>query len=261
MTAVRRSRGATAAHPVSPEREAREVPLFLQIREILARRIGSGTIGIGGRLPSERELAAELGTARMTVREALRMLEGEGLIYRAERRGYFVSPARLRYDPTQHVNVMRLIPSQGHVAEGIYLGRQLTRATGSLALMFGCQEGAPLILERSVAVMNGRRIEYGEHFLLEEAIPGYLDFPYESPLTQTLERRHGIRTKMIGFRTRPTNLFGIPTEALEVRAGSPGLYITRIKQHGGRVIEVDREYWLSDALEIVVGQFPDPHEA
>ncbi|WP_208539328.1 GntR family transcriptional regulator [Algihabitans albus] len=259
--AIRKEKRRATAAAAAPERDTSQLPLFLQLREILVRRIGSGTIGVGGRLPSERELAAELGVARMTIREALRMLEGEGLIYRAERRGYFVSPPRLRYDPTQHVNVMRLIPSQGHIAEPLYLGRLRTEATGSLARMFDCEEGEPLILERAVALMNGRRIEYGELFLLEKAVPGYCDLPYESPLTQTLERRHGIRTEMIGFRARPTNLFGVATEALGVRAGSPGLHITRIKQHGGRVVEVDREYWLSDALEIVVGQFPEPRDA
>lgn len=261
MATVEGLRDRSAGVPDETEQDAGHLPLFLQLREILARRISSGAVEVGGRLPSERELAAELRVARMTVREALRMLEGEGLIYRAERRGYFISPPRLRYDPTRHINVMRLIPSQGHVGENLYLGRLRTKATGSLRQMFACREGTPLILERSIALMNGRRILYEENFLLEAALPGYCELPYESPLTQTLERRHGVRTRMTGFRARPTNLFGVPTDHLAVRAGSAGLYITRIKQHDRRIVEVDREYWLSDALEIVVGQFPEPSEA
>ena len=42
-----------------------------------------------GRLPTERELAAELGTGRRCVRRALDSLEAEGLIWRKQGKGTF----------------------------------------------------------------------------------------------------------------------------------------------------------------------------
>ncbi|MDF1563167.1 MAG: GntR family transcriptional regulator [Deltaproteobacteria bacterium] len=51
-----------------------------EIIEHLQRKILSGTIPVGERLPPERELAAELGTNRNTLREALRALEAQGLV-------------------------------------------------------------------------------------------------------------------------------------------------------------------------------------
>lgn len=42
-----------------------------------------------GRLPTERELAAELGTGRRSVRRALDRLEAEGLIWRRQGKGTF----------------------------------------------------------------------------------------------------------------------------------------------------------------------------
>jgi len=47
-----------------------------QIREL----IGSGRLGAGDRLPSERELAERFGVSRVTVRDALRSLEAVGLL-------------------------------------------------------------------------------------------------------------------------------------------------------------------------------------
>jgi len=44
------------------------------------------------------------GITRMTIRQALFQLEAEGLIYRLNRRGWFVSPPRLCYDPTANMS-------------------------------------------------------------------------------------------------------------------------------------------------------------
>lgn len=44
------------------------------------RAIDSGWLELGDRLPSERELSQQLGASRTTVRDALRILETQGLV-------------------------------------------------------------------------------------------------------------------------------------------------------------------------------------
>lgn len=62
----------------------------------LSARIESGEWGEGTRLPPERQLAAEHGLARNTLRQALDSLEERGLIVRQVGRGTFVrAQARL----------------------------------------------------------------------------------------------------------------------------------------------------------------------
>ncbi|TDC75584.1 GntR family transcriptional regulator [Streptomyces hainanensis] len=64
-------------------------PLRDQIREHVRTRITRGEFAPGSKLV-ERELAAELGVSRVPVREALRMLETEGLVQVVPRRGVIV---------------------------------------------------------------------------------------------------------------------------------------------------------------------------
>jgi len=63
--------------------------------DTLTRRIFTQEYGVDERLPSERQLAQDLGVARNTVREALDQLEERGLIRRRAGSGSFVT-----YDPT-----------------------------------------------------------------------------------------------------------------------------------------------------------------
>ncbi len=64
----------TAAPPAGSRR------LYEHVADVLADRIRSGTYQLGGRLPSERELAQSLAVSRPTVREAIMSLELEGLV-------------------------------------------------------------------------------------------------------------------------------------------------------------------------------------
>ncbi|MCL6568807.1 MAG: PLP-dependent aminotransferase family protein [Meiothermus silvanus] len=66
--------------------------LYRQIAEQIKSRIASGELPGGTRLPPIRTLAAELGVTRLTVQNAYRELQAEGLIEATVGRGTFVGP-------------------------------------------------------------------------------------------------------------------------------------------------------------------------
>src|SRR5262249_28730881 len=69
-------------------------PLHEQIYEGARARILAGAALPGTRLPSSRQLAAELAVARSTVLQALEALEAEGYVVARPRSGFAGGPAR-----------------------------------------------------------------------------------------------------------------------------------------------------------------------
>jgi GntR family transcriptional regulator len=66
-------------------------PLYQQVRDDIARRIGAGDWKPGAALPNEGDLAREYGVSPGTTRKALDQLESERLLSRRQGRGTFVN--------------------------------------------------------------------------------------------------------------------------------------------------------------------------
>ncbi|WP_240741710.1 GntR family transcriptional regulator [Deinococcus sp. KSM4-11] len=71
---------------------ASATPVYVQVAQQLQRRIENGDLRRGSALPAERDFAAQLGISRVTVRQALALLEKQGLLLRKHGSGTFVTP-------------------------------------------------------------------------------------------------------------------------------------------------------------------------
>lgn len=67
------------------------LPLYAQLAELLRQRIERGDWKQGDRLPSHDELTREFAVARVTVRQAITLLEDDGLVASRQGRGTFVT--------------------------------------------------------------------------------------------------------------------------------------------------------------------------
>ena len=68
-------------------------PPYRQIAAMLREAIESNRLASGDRLPSEAELIEHFGVARMTVRQAVQELRGEGLVVSEHGCVVFVRPS------------------------------------------------------------------------------------------------------------------------------------------------------------------------
>lgn len=91
-TPAARSAARRAARPVPANSIARsgKLPLYVQCASLLRSRLDGGEWALGQCLPSLNSLSKELGVALVTVRQAMSMLENEGLLARRQGLGTFV---------------------------------------------------------------------------------------------------------------------------------------------------------------------------
>lgn len=94
---------------IAPVSAAAPGPLYLQIINSLKREISEGRLVAGTSLPSFRRLAQDLLVSVITVKRAYEELEREGIIYRRQGLGTFVSdvaPGRSRAVKTERAQTL-----------------------------------------------------------------------------------------------------------------------------------------------------------
>lgn len=94
-------------------------PIYEQVRDGLRRLIVSGTLPLGEKLPSVRELSTQLTINPNTIQRAYRELETEGYICSVAGRGSYVC-AQIPDDPARQDTLLQQFDAA--VQELLYLG-------------------------------------------------------------------------------------------------------------------------------------------
>ncbi|MFE9609189.1 GntR family transcriptional regulator [Streptomyces sp. NPDC006012] len=90
----------------------RKLPLWYQVSQSLRASILGRSPQDSLRLPTEERLAEHYGVSVLTMRQALKELEGEGLISRHRRRGTFIEPGARRGTPVRLLGSVDAIVAQ-----------------------------------------------------------------------------------------------------------------------------------------------------
>ncbi|MBO0664414.1 GntR family transcriptional regulator [Jiella sp. MQZ9-1] len=111
-------------------------PLYRQVRDMLVQRLIDGAWTPGSMIPSEFQLAAELGVSQGTVRKALDAMTAEHLLVRRQGRGTFVA---LPEESRILFQFFRLIADDGTriFPESRVMDRQLAPASADERALLG----------------------------------------------------------------------------------------------------------------------------
>jgi GntR family transcriptional regulator len=153
-----------------------EAPPSRRIADKLREAIVSGTFGPGAKLPSERELARSYGTARNTARQAIAILQAEGLVEAEHGRGVFVRrrPPLLRLSHDRYARRHREAGRAPFRAEVEAQGRQArvevtsispVLAPGWVASRLGLTEGDRVLLRRNRYLADDQPVQLAHTYV------------------------------------------------------------------------------------------------
>ncbi|WP_193258027.1 UTRA domain-containing protein [Vibrio navarrensis] len=222
-----------------------------RIKSTIRAQINAGVWFQGQKLPSERELSGRFATTRITIKDALVSLETEGLIYREERRGWYVSPERICYNPLSRSHFHQMVRDQHRIAETRLLHVSSERASGEYANVLEIEATTPIYVIERLRFIDGRVVLFVENVLKAALFPAILQESLTGSLTGLYRQKYGYETRRSRFEVVPTSAPAHVAKALNLAQGQPVLKICRVNyKQDGELIDCEFEYWRPDAVMI-----------
>ena len=130
------------------------------IGALLRERILAGIYGQDMRLPSENALQSEFGVSRVTIRLALDVLRGSGLVESRQGKGYFVRPVRALHDLGRLQGFGEMMASVGVEAHSVVLDVAEGPASAEVQKALDLDRRAAIVAIRRVRVGGGAALSY-----------------------------------------------------------------------------------------------------
>jgi GntR family transcriptional regulator len=236
-------------------------PLYAQIASSVERSIADGLYEAGYRFPPEPQWAASLGVSRLTLRQALTVLESRGLIDRIVGRhgGTFVRKWVVDRDLSAFAGFSELLSRQGLVAGAKVLGARAVEATPAVAAGLDLPEGSPVFEVERLRSASGTPLLLERSWFPAEAFPGILDGPLDQSLYDLLGERYNRRPTHGREVVDPVAADKRIAKLLGIKTGSPVLLVERTAFDEDDVpVEYANDVFVGDRTRLVVWSFEVP---
>lgn len=224
-------------------------PLYAQVKGRFVARMVAGDWAPGMLLPSEQQLAAEMGVSQGTVRKALNELCAENLIVRRQGRGTYVA----EHTAERAVfHFFKLVGADGSrtLPDTVWSDLRREAADAASARSLGLRRGAPVWRLRRRRALDGRVLINETIHLSAAAFP---DMDRHAPLPNNV---YSLYERAYGFSVARAveDLSAAPADADDAAAlgcaeGAPVLVIERVALGlDDRPVELRRSVCLTGAV-------------
>jgi GntR family transcriptional regulator len=148
-------------------------PLPDLVADILREAIADGRLVSGQHLPSEPQLAEQLGVSRATLRQALALLTQEGLLVRQHGRGTFVSALPqgvLHGNLTELMSTTQMIREQGYQPGIAECCIEVTVVEPWIPDLFDLPQDSRFLHISRTRLANGNPAVYSDEYLPEHLL-------------------------------------------------------------------------------------------
>ncbi|MFD3158055.1 GntR family transcriptional regulator [Haloimpatiens sp. FM7330] len=123
------------------------LPLYYQIKEIIQEMIENEELKPGDAIPTERELCEMQSVSRMTVNKAIMGLVNEGILYREQGKGTFVTKPKEKHEISQLKSFTEEMKEKGLKTDTKILSFQIKEATKQNKIMLNMKDTEDKVIE------------------------------------------------------------------------------------------------------------------
>jgi len=213
--------GRTATNPGAPAPHGRRTRAQ-EMRDQVLALVAERGLGPGDRLPTEAELTEHFGVGRSTTREALKLLEQDGLVIAEQGRGRFLSPIgslAVERPVTRYESVTEMLETMGLSVVTTVLSVEETGASEVEAEALALEAGASVVRTVRLRSRDDEPLMVNANTVPRDCLPGPVAYrDWSSSVTAALAA-HGHFVQSSAARITATEL----PEGLEARYGLSGL--------------------------------------
>ena len=228
------------------------VPRYHQIAQSLRERMAGGALVPGARLDNQRRLAQEYGVTLMTLRQALEVLERDGLIARRHGLGTFVAGGSVDYDILSLRTFAGDLSARGEDVTTRFLRAQFEPADREVARALGVRPRHRVFALERLRLVAGRPTSFQASYLVaalgEDVAKADLRV---TPLRQVLSFKLGIEIAAARETVSAVPLAAQAARELGCRVGAPSFRSDRLSSAAdGTPIVYDRVFIPGDRFRI-----------
>jgi len=232
----------------------RKLPLWYQVSQSLRASILGRPADAPLRLPTEERLAAHYGVSVLTMRQALKELEDEGLISRHRRRGTFIEPDARRGAPVRLLGSVDAIVAQQSGMAAELLAHGPVPVPAEFAEHFAGESEVVAYHRLRSDEQTGEPTNHARNYVRAEAAAGVDPGDLERwPMTKVLRDVVGVEIARITDTVQARLADPETARLLNVPLLSPILHYTGVTYGpDGRVLDVAVIHYRGDRFSFTV---------
>jgi len=207
--------------------------------------------GVGTAIPSERQLSADLGVSRLTLRAALDDLAREGHLVRRRGSGTYVQRPKIAQELTitSFSDDMR---RRGMTPGSRTLSMSTTLAGARLGRFLNVSPSEQILVVKRLRLADGETMAIETLHIPEALVPGLTPKALDGSFYELLRDRYGVLIVEGTQAIEPTVTNEEESEALGVPLHSPAFLFERAsRDEAGRTVEFVRSVYRGDRYRIV----------
>lgn len=223
-----------------------------RLRGQILKLISDQNLMPGDKLPAEPRLAENFSAGRSTVREALKLLEQEGLVDAVQGRGRFVSAIgslAIERPITRYEGIADMLTELGYSVTTTVLSATEEGATPEQAGALDIAEGDPVIRLLRLRFGNDSPLVFSTDVIVRDALPGPITHrDWSEPITAALAA-NGHEITSSAAHLSAVNLPEDLASRYNLGGLDPWMLITETCiTHAGRRVLVAEDYHRGDAI-------------